>query len=274
MKFRARTTEIARIHTLTKIIGVIHKMNKTAILRLNADKMHLIVKNGASSVWTDLDPSNFFDEYNMEGLTEEFNEIYLELNPENVFKALKSAQTAKWLKLKLTKKQCPCLTFEIELPSVMLTGRLVTHDIPVTVIPRRLWEEFEEPEMISFDVSIAMPPLKSLKNVVDRMRNISSYLIVSANRDGNFKLGVESDMVSVTTHFADLQVLNEELANENNNNNNPQVRADIKHFAHILNGYQINPNRVVCNILNDKMLQIFILHDQVTFQFYIPAVTT
>ena len=58
---------------------------------------------------------HFFDEYAMEGVSKEFNEIYLEVTPENIVKALKTANNAKWIKIKLTKKQIPCLTFEVDL---------------------------------------------------------------------------------------------------------------------------------------------------------------
>lgn len=51
----------------------------------------------------------------MEGVNNEYNEIYLEVVTENIVRSLKSAQTAKSMKIKLTKKETPCLTFEIEL---------------------------------------------------------------------------------------------------------------------------------------------------------------
>ena len=60
---------------------------------------------------------HFFDEYAMEGVSEEANEIYLELAPENLVKALKTAQSAKWIKIKLAKKHTPCLTVEVDLVS-------------------------------------------------------------------------------------------------------------------------------------------------------------
>lgn len=58
---------------------------------------------------------HFFDEYALEGVSEEANEIFLELAPENLTRALKTAQNAKWIKIKLTKKHSPCLTFEVDL---------------------------------------------------------------------------------------------------------------------------------------------------------------
>ena len=61
--------------------------------------------------------ANFFDEYQMDGVNDEYNEIYLEVTTENIVRSLKSAQSAKSMKIKLTKKDTPCLTFEIELVS-------------------------------------------------------------------------------------------------------------------------------------------------------------
>lgn len=53
----------------------------------------------------------------MEGVAADHNEIYLELTPENLARALKTAQNAKAVKIKLTNKHCPCLTIAVELVS-------------------------------------------------------------------------------------------------------------------------------------------------------------
>ena len=39
-------------------------------------------------------------------------------------------------------------------PTLGLHSRVVMHDIPVNVVPRRLWEEYQEPVLPQFDVSI------------------------------------------------------------------------------------------------------------------------
>lgn len=67
--------------------------------------------------------------------------------------SLKSPQTSKSIKIKLTKKRTPCLTCEIELPTLLQHSRICTHDIPVEVIPRREWTEYMEPNLPEFDVS-------------------------------------------------------------------------------------------------------------------------
>lgn len=53
----------------------------------------------------------------MEGVSAENNEIYLELTSENLSRALKTAQNARALKIKLTNKHFPGLTVSIELVS-------------------------------------------------------------------------------------------------------------------------------------------------------------
>lgn len=53
----------------------------------------------------------------MEGVSAENNAIYLELTSENLSRALKTAQNARALKIKLTNKHFPCLTVSIELVS-------------------------------------------------------------------------------------------------------------------------------------------------------------
>lgn len=51
----------------------------------------------------------------MEGVSSEDNEICLEVAPDNLFRALKTIQNAKSVKVKLTNKHCPCLSIAAEL---------------------------------------------------------------------------------------------------------------------------------------------------------------
>lgn len=69
--------------------------------------------------------ANFFDEYQMEGFSAEANEICLEVSPDHVTRALKTTQSAKAVKVKLTKKHCPCLTITAELVSLETSKRAI-----------------------------------------------------------------------------------------------------------------------------------------------------
>lgn len=85
------------------------------------------------SLWSSSLQANFFDEYQMEGVSPEDNEICLEVTPENLSRALKTVQNAKSVKVKLTKKHCPCLTVAAEL--VSLTQGTVFHAVSTHVVP-------------------------------------------------------------------------------------------------------------------------------------------
>lgn len=51
-----------------------------------------------------------------------------------------------------------------------------------------------------------MPPLKPIKNIVDRMKNVSHSLIVSANKDGRLTLRIKTNTVTLSAHFPDLNI--------------------------------------------------------------------
>ncbi|XP_073486724.1 checkpoint protein HUS1 isoform X1 [Aquarana catesbeiana] len=269
MRFRCKIVDVSCLNHFTRVVNTITKLTKSCTLRLTPDNLYFIltdkVANGGVSMWCELCQANFFDEYQMEGVSQEQNEIYLELVPENVSRALKTAQNAKAVKIKLTNKHCPCLTVAVELvlappplwyvggeatihvtpckphqvdscsplsgvllhvgtldglaamwggsdrgvhpnsvPSLSLNSRIVTHDIPVSVIPRRLWNDFKEPTVPDFDVSIYLPAIKTMKSVVERMKNLSNFIVIEANRNGEMNLKIETDLVSVSTHFKDL----------------------------------------------------------------------
>nr|XP_020481080.1 checkpoint protein HUS1 isoform X1 [Monopterus albus] len=285
MKFRGKIVDIACLNHFSRVITTISKLTKTCILRLTPDNLFFVlcgkVANGGVSMWCELSQANFFDEYQMEGMNPEDNEICLEVAPENMSRALKTVQNAKVVKVKLTKKHCPCLTIVAELPTLSSVSRVVTHDIPVDVIPRRLWHEFKEPTVPDFDVSIYLPPLKTMKNVVDRMKNLSNFLqVIEANLNGEMNLKIETDLVSVTTHFKDLGNPpwgdGASQGSSSSQSRDPEAmaeaRVDIRRLQQFLMGQQVNPSKAMCNIVHEKVVHLILLHDDMSLQYFIPAV--
>ncbi|KAM9163398.1 checkpoint protein HUS1 isoform 3-T3 [Pangshura tecta] len=257
MRFRAKIVDVACLNHFTRVINTIAKLAKTCTLRLTVDKLYFIltdkVANGGVSMWCELSQGNFFDEFQMEGVAAEHNEIYLELTPENLSRALKTAQNAKTVKIKLTNKHCPCLTVAVELPSLSSSSRIVTHDIPVGVIPRRLWNDFREPSVPDFDV-------------------------LEANLNGEMNLKIETDLVSVTTHFKGLG--NPPWVSEDGSQNSTQdrdpesmaeARIDIRKLLQLLAGQQVNPTKALCNIVSKRIVHFILLHEEVSLQYFIPA---
>ncbi|XP_047448293.1 checkpoint protein HUS1 isoform X1 [Mugil cephalus] len=293
MKFRGKITDIAYLNHFSRVITTISKLTKTCILRLTTENLFFVlsgkVTNGGVSMWCQLSQlifcvyfiqTNCFDEYQMEGVSPEDNEICLEVIPENLSRALKTIQNAKVVKIKLTKKHCPCLTVIAELPTLSSISRVITHDIPVDVVPRRLWHEFKEPSMPDFNVSICLPPLKTMKNVVDRMKNLSNFLVIEANLSGKMNLKIETDLVSVTTHFRDLgnplwgddASLDDGSSQTRDSEVMAEARVDIRKLQQFLMGQQVNPSKAMCNIVHQRVIHLILLHEDVSLQYFIPAV--
>ncbi|XP_063306697.1 checkpoint protein HUS1 isoform X5 [Pelobates fuscus] len=241
MKFRCKIVDVSCLNHFSRILNTIAKLTKSCTLRLTACKLYFIltdkVANGGVSMWCELNQDNFFDEYQLEGVSAEQNEIFLELIPENVSRALKMAQNAKSVKMKLKNKHCPCLTVAVEL------------------------------------VSIYLPTLKIMKNVVERMKNLSNFMVIEANRIGEFNLKIETDLVSVSTHFKDLRNppwVSDTLP-ERDSVHMVEARVDIRKLLQFLAGQQVNPTKAICNIVHKRMIHFLLLHEDVSLQYFIPA---
>nr|XP_044991764.1 checkpoint protein HUS1 isoform X2 [Jaculus jaculus] len=165
---------------------------------------------------------------------------------------------------------------ELEQLTVSNSSRIVTHDIPIKVIPRRLWKDLQEPSLPDADVSIYLPVLKTMKSVVEKMKNISNHLVIEANLNGELNLKIETELVCVTTHFKDLG--NPPLASANTcQDSRPEemakVHIDIRKLLQFLAGQQVNPTKALCNIVNNRILHFDLLHEDVSLQYFIPALS-
>lgn len=278
-------TELACMKQFSQVVNTLKGLSRLCVLRLCTDRFHFIIspenmgQHGAM-VWCTLDQSHFFSEYNMKGVTEEDNEIYLEFAPDMLMKALNSlkfSQVAKSVKIKLTNKMYPCLTFEVELPSTALHSRICVHDVPVNTIPRRDWQDYKTPDMPRFDVGIEVPSLKLLRGVVDRMKALQPHIIMAASLSGSMSLKVTTDTASIAMHFQDLKIVTPtSTRNPDEDNDNEEmfsVRLDAKRLSSVLTSELLHPRRVLCNILDDQMLHMVLEHEDVLMHYRASAVS-
>ncbi|KAG7155985.1 checkpoint protein HUS1-like [Homarus americanus] len=280
MKFRGKMVDITCIKQFSNIVSTVARLSKICVLRITKEHVYFIIHESGAvesspGLWAELDQGHFFNEFHVEGVSQEDNQIFLELEPDKLSKTLNSFKTAqpapRSLKVKLTRKHSPCLTLEVELPSLSVHARTVVHDVPVTLIPRRQWHVYQEPEMPQFDSSVYLPPLRQIKHVVDRMKTLSQHITFSANRRGTLIISVSTDVVDVSTHFKNLSV--PVWGDDNDTGGTHSATVDIKKLGLLLQGSQINPTKVICNIVANRMVHMFLLHDDVTLQYFLPAAT-
>lgn len=290
MRFRAVAQGTTNVQNLSNVVGTVAKLAKMCILRINSTKLFFILSErilqGGTQMWCEIPKTSFFSQYDVDGVSQEHNEIYLELAAESLSKAFKSTQAARVVKMKLTKKATPCITLEVDLPSASGYNRTIVHDIPAKVLPTKLWGDYQQPATGHFDVSLYLPPMKVLKNVVDRMKNLSSGVIISANRNGELVLKIETDMVNVSTFFKGLiqpiwegsdgadgaQQSGRAPVDGDRVRDFTSIQVDIKKLAQFLVAQQISTDRVVLNLVSDQTAQLIVLYDNVVIQYVIPAV--
>lgn len=71
--------------------------------------------NSVPLVWAIVGTANFFEQFSMGGVDEQFDEIWLTFSPEQLSNALNIFKySIKSIKMKLTKKQFPCLSIDVE----------------------------------------------------------------------------------------------------------------------------------------------------------------
>lgn len=114
-----------------------------------------------------------------------------------------------------------------------------------------------------------MPQLKRLRHIVDTMKNMSSQLILAANKCGELILKIEIDFATVTTYFKNLQV----LENKQEEANDICATVSIKKLAMFLNWDILHPDNVKCNILQEKMVKLTLdVGDYIKIHYFIPAI--
>ena len=190
-------------------------------------------------------------------------------------------------------------------------SRHCVHDVPVSLVPRSQWHDFREPEMPPFAVSLYLPELKTLKSLVERYKNLGSCFSMQAHRSGKLKLVLETDLLNVVTHFRDCKVprINEAgldqsrfgafndatrtmMAEHGGGGNDGDggnggssgdeegedagfvsVRVELRKLNQLLSAEQVGPTKIIANFVPKRMIHMFLIHDEVCIQYFIPAIS-
>lgn len=266
--------DIVAMKDLITIVNSLSKLSKDCVMRIVTNKIYFIISDEnrgpqKPSLWCELPVGFYFKEYTLNGLSEERNEIYLSFTCAMFVQALGPLKhNANQLKLKLTNKEIPCLTFEIEqathnsFPNCQLV-----HDIPVKIIAHKYWKDYMEPSFNDFHVSLQMPNLKLLKTILERLKNLSSSLIVSANKFGRLTLHIKTTSVALSAHFTNLNVesfavdfnsaMSEgEETGISNCEDTVSATVDIRKFLMFLSGMQLTNYNTTCSIVNHKLVRL------------------
>lgn len=293
MKFGVKLLDSSNIEYFTQIVSTVSKLcsktasDKSCALKLTTDLVYFILPefaannlgsggSGRTSFWMSLDPKSLFDFYICEGKSCEENLIMLEIQPDNLLRALKSSPNMKMVRIKLTKRQTPCITVEIDLHSISskTSSRTITHDIPVKVISSSKLSstDFQEPNIDAAHLSIQIPPIKIVKHMVERMKCLSEFVFLEATDQGTLTFKIDADAASVCTYFRNLTNLPIHRQNADEYSLST-VRLSLKRLSDFINALQFQPNKIICNFVNNKYAHFFVIHNEdLVLQYLISSV--
>uniref|UniRef100_A0A7S0NX83 Checkpoint protein n=1 Tax=Calcidiscus leptoporus TaxID=127549 RepID=A0A7S0NX83_9EUKA len=302
MKFRATFGSAAQ---LSKLVLMLDKLADSCVVHLTADQVCFSLPPSASGgvqVAAELAQRSIFLDHRIESRAAN-NRISFFVKLNNLARALRSCSgtQSERVQVKLTKKMNgqPTLTFEIQLSDSQVQ---VLHDVPIRIVQDSSeLHAYAEPQYSAGDdaVSVVLPQqdVRGLRNVVERMRIFSEYVLLTAtdgtaataggaHKSAMLRLEVEKDnLVAISTTYRDLERV--QLAEERDDDPARDApiacaKVEIKRLARALQSLvasDIKMHSAICCILPDAalILKVFLpsvddRHQQASFVvFYFPV---
>lgn len=80
----------------------------------------------------------------------------------------------------------------------------VIQDVPIRVLSGQQVDAIQEPQTENPIVRLISPPVKILSTVVERLKCLADRILLKANMNGEFEMGVTTDMAFMTNYWKDL----------------------------------------------------------------------
>ncbi|SNX87627.1 related to protein hus1, required for S-M and DNA damage checkpoints [Melanopsichium pennsylvanicum] len=281
MRFR---TQVADVSILTRVIQSIGKVANRCILKLTPDKIHMIClgDTDGTQIWSQMQVDSIFQDYRIESNFQ--NHINLEVSPDTLLKALRSANNAYSVILRLAKRnKDPLLSFSISSQSRTGAKLEVVQDVLIKVLKPAEMSRIVEPLCPEPDVHIILPKLLDLRTVTEHMRSLSDVVTLSANKQGQLRLSVMEHQVSLDTTWSNLahptidasqsSTVNNQLSDPSHHKS---VNLEIKSFLKFLSSYVVATTTIACICSNHcAIFYVYISHvdkSSGVMTFFLPGV--
>eukprot|EP01138_Halocafeteria_seosinensis_P015123 gb/GECG01015436.1/.p1 GENE.gb/GECG01015436.1/~~gb/GECG01015436.1/.p1 ORF type:complete len:319 (+),score=25.73 gb/GECG01015436.1/:1-957(+) len=204
MKFRA-LFEISKFKTFVTVVQSMTKLSEEATLILNRDGLQLHCEAGANhplKCFAQLDPSDLWSSFIIESRAN--NVIGLKFDLGTLMHALRGGNGAHSVSMKLTKKgQTKYLSLAMEV--MQDVGLVINHEVPVRVLAESQLPEYKEPELPSPLASAALPDVRRLKTLVERLKTFSPHEVSFEIRpDGTLCVCIETTDTAIKAYYPDM----------------------------------------------------------------------
>jgi len=155
----------------------------------------------------------------------------------------------------------------------------VVHEVQVNVMRSRDVEKLIEPTCPDPDVFIFLPRLANIRTVTEHMRPLSNLMGVEANRQGGFRIKIQTEGVALETSWTECGNPTLDYAPpQDDSEDDPQtywhVIVSIKSFMQFLSSHVVSTS-TIAGICQDHCLimYVYVFADEKggVLTFYIPA---
>lgn len=221
---------IATVNTeiFSSLVSVLTVCGGEVILHFSKTMLSIVVPQGFNqiAVWIGCSVNLIFAKYTINSKSDDI--ITLKCNSQQLSQALTN-ETSPTMNM-LLKKHREGTVLEFDQRSNDTTKQLIQR-VAATILSPRMTETYQEPEWGTPSVSVKLPNIRQIMNWVNEMKEINPLLTLKANKEGEFKMRIESDSISVETTFPGLDLVGQtELATMEE----AEALVDMKKFKKIL----------------------------------------
>eukprot|EP00040_Diaphanoeca_grandis_P020752 m.110350 g.110350 ORF g.110350 m.110350 type:complete len:287 (+) comp28031_c0_seq2:149-1009(+) len=283
MRWKAKIDNAAGCIGLQRIVGTFARLTKSkeTKLRLTPTKIFLVELGDSeeqAKIWCEIDRTNLFQSYKIESAHEN-NEILVIVNVEQLSRALKSTVAASTVTFKLSRRDdINYLSLIIGTKSVLGSDRPIAQDVPVLICHHSDIEAVHPPDLATPEINVYLPSQKMLRNVVERMKALSDFVVISANGDGEVTLKIETSILTVKTFFKDLQ--NAEYKDGEQPADDEQARSkedfvdatvSVRSLFLFIAAHQVEPPNMLLSIVHGQAVVLHVALEDTNLTFYIPV---
>ncbi|KAF7732489.1 splicing factor 3a, subunit 1 [Apophysomyces ossiformis] len=269
MRLRAAITNSAGLY---KIAQALRRFSSQCILSFSTEAIRFKkYSDDVSGVQTLIkaDAPSLVSNYRVESTQN--NEIHMIIELDDLIQAAKMAQGCMNIQIQLRRKdQHPFLDWSMLSKNIVGSTCPVNCETFVTLLSPEQMNRIQEPVVTAPNVNILLPDLMALKQQTLRLQTFSEFMAISANKSGQLKLGIETDMATMELKFTHLD--NPKIAGQSTPSEDDDrelfytVRVKTEDIANFLDGHQLEPENAVCSITDSTQLVFFLYSNMDKFQ--------
>eukprot|EP01116_Phalansterium_solitarium_P011664 TRINITY_DN27416_c0_g1_i1.p1 TRINITY_DN27416_c0_g1~~TRINITY_DN27416_c0_g1_i1.p1 ORF type:complete len:160 (-),score=49.72 TRINITY_DN27416_c0_g1_i1:162-641(-) len=154
----------------------------------------------------------------------------------------------------------------------------ITQDVPITLLSAQQLAHYVEPTLPDPDVMILLPKLRSIRTVVDKMKNMNDSVRIMANMHGELQLKLETDIVSVAAFYRGLGHPTIEGGQQPSPDAQVEVAVRVNQLMRVLAAEKVNPNTVIMCVVEHRAIVFHALQndsmDNLYLTYYMPILNT